>query len=229
MVTRTKVATGVEANGAKRQGPPPEVKTLTIPPPRLEVHEFVVRGTAPYVQNKFSNKARQQIKETQEAGQQAKSRKKRDAKNFTENFENAKHVSDEGWLGIPATSFRSAMISACRLIGFKMTIAKMALFVLADGYEGDGTALVRIEGEPEYHEGYVRNSSGVVDLRARPMWKEWSAVVRVRFDAEQFSGADVANLLMRAGMQVGIGEGRPDSKESHGMGWGTFEIVQDEA
>jgi len=32
-------------------------------------------------------------------------------------------------------------------------------------------------------------------------------------------------LLARVGMQVGIGEGRPDSKNSAGMGWGLFEVV----
>lgn len=35
---------------------------------------------------------------------------------------------------------------------------------------------------------------------------------------------DVANLMNRVGAQVGIGEGRPDSKNSAGMGWGLFSI-----
>jgi hypothetical protein len=48
----------------------------------------------------------------------------------------------------------------------------------------------------------------------------------VRFDADQFTLRDIANLLLRAGMQVGVGEGRPDSKKSCGMGWGTFEIKE---
>jgi hypothetical protein len=39
-----------------------------------------------------------------------------------------------------------------------------------------------------------------------------------------FSLDDISNLLMRVGLQVGLGEGRPDSKKSAGMGWGTFEI-----
>jgi len=33
------------------------------------------------------------------------------------------------------------------------------------------------------------------------------------------------NLLHRAGLQVGIMEGRPDSKDSCGCGWGTFKIA----
>ena len=48
--------------------------------------------------------------------------------------------------------------------------------------------------------------------------------MRIRFDADMFSAADVANLMNRVGAQVGIGEGRPDSKNSAGMGWGLFSI-----
>jgi hypothetical protein len=33
------------------------------------------------------------------------------------------------------------------------------------------------------------------------------------------------NLLARVGMQVGIGEGRPDSRESAGIGFGLFRIA----
>jgi hypothetical protein len=58
------------------------------------------------------------------------------------------------------------------------------------------------------------------------MWRPgWEAKVRIRFDGDQFTLTDVTNLLMRVGLQVGIGEGRPDSKMSTGMGWGMFEVL----
>jgi hypothetical protein len=41
---------------------------------------------------------------------------------------------------------------------------------------------------------------------------------------DQFTHQDVANLMTRVGLQVGLGEGRPDSKNSAGMGWGLFQI-----
>jgi hypothetical protein len=56
------------------------------------------------------------------------------------------------------------------------------------------------------------------------MWRELAAVLNIRYDADQFSATDVMNLIARVGMQVGIGEGRPDSKQSAGMGFGTFEV-----
>lgn len=214
----------VEATNRISDLVPKKNATVAITAPNMVTVELRIKGTAPYVQNNFSAKARAMIRATQEAGSQSKSKKKREAKDFQECYEQAKHVSKEGWLGIPAPAFRNSMIDACRLVGFKMTHAKLSVFVLADGMGTDGTPLVKIDGEPHYHEAFVRLATGTVDLRARPMWDEWSAILRVRYDADQFSTTDVVNLLNRAGMQVGIGEGRPNSKESNGQGWGTFEV-----
>ena len=72
----------------------------------------------------------------------------------------------------------------------------------------------------------VRNDDGSADVRCRPMWDPgWTATVRLRFDADQIDAASVVNLLDRAGAQVGIGEGRNDSRRSAGLGWGSFEVV----
>ncbi len=106
-----------------------------------------------------------------------------------------------------------------------MTRAKLALFVIADGVDAvDGTPLVKIEGTPEPVEHLVKPASGGADIRVRAMWREWRVRLRIEYDADMFSLQDVLNLLLRVGRQVGIGEGRPDSKSSSGMGWGTFRI-----
>jgi len=204
--------------------------TVIIGPPNFQTAEFLIRGTAPYVQNKFSQKAKEMMHDAQEAGQTGKKGKKRDAKDFQACYEGAMHTSADGWCGIPAGSFRNAMISACRVAGFAMTRAKLSVFIEADGFgPDDGTPLVKItKGEPHYTELPARNASGVVDLRARPMWDAgWESLVRCRYDADQFTLEDIANLLLRVGVQVGIGEGRPDSKKSAGMGWGLFELVEE--
>lgn len=203
--------------------------TLTIEPPKFKTATFHIVGTAPYVQHKFSAKAKAIMRAAQEAGSTGKKGKKREGKDFKQNYKEALHVSEEGWYGIPAPAFRAAMISACRVVGFQMTKAKLSVFVEADGFDAeDSTPLVRItKGEPAYFESLVRNETGVADIRARPKWAAgWEAKVRVTYDGDQFTDADTYNLLMRCGLQVGIGEGRPDSKRSTGMGWGTFTIVQ---
>lgn len=207
--------------------------TITITPPNFETIEVWIRGTAPLVVHKFSRKAKEAIRARQEAGSTAGKNRKKEAKDFVECFNGARHISADGWDGIHAAAFRSACVSACRLVGFKMSLAKLGIFVLADGLDNDeGTPLVRIYGgAPKMLESMVRVGSGkmqTVDISVRPQWLDWGARLRVRFDADLFTRNEIANLISRAGMQVGVGEGRPDSKTSDGMGWGTFEI-SDEA
>lgn len=203
-------------------------QTLTIKPPNFQVAVFTVTGTAPLVIHAFSAKARTQIIEKQKEGSQADKGRKRQPKDFDAAFNEARHLSTEGWDGIPAAAFRCAMIDACRTAGFKMTLAKQAIHIIADGKDkADGTPLVRIIGDkPRCDMRPARNDNGKVDIRTRPWWDEWGVKVRVRFDGDMFTVVDIANLLMRAGMQVGVCEGRPFSKNSAGMGWGTFTVEE---
>jgi hypothetical protein len=198
--------------------------TVTIKPANIQTAVFNVKGTAPLVQARFSKKGELMMKMAE--GSTARSKRERKARDYEQEMRDAMHISTEGWQGLPAPAFRSGMISACRLVGFKMTLAKLSVFVEHDGIDSmDGQPLIKFEGEPELNTMHTRNATGVVDVRARPMWKEWSASVRIRYDADQFTVTDVTNLMQRVGMQVGIGEGRPDSKSSAGLGWGTFAIV----
>lgn len=212
----------------KKAGAAPEARSVVIKPPKVEVATVRIRGTAPYVQHAFSQKALDTMIETQSMGQQSRKGRARSPKDFDAVYEGASHKAKQGWYGIPAPAFRNAMISACRTVGFKMTLAKLSLFIEADGFDAkSGDPLVKItKGAPRKHFAPARNDNGSTDIRCRPMWEEgWEANVRIRWDAEQFSASDVMNLFARAGLQVGIGEGRPDSRNSAGLGWGLFEIV----
>lgn len=197
---------------------------VVIQPPKFGVVELVIQGTAPLVIERFSRKAELEAKMAE--GKSAGSKKVRSARDYEREAQDAKHIADAGWEGFHAGAIRAGMISACRLIGFKMTLAKMALFVDADGLcNAEGVPLVRIYGQAETMTAHTRNATGVVDVRSRPMYRRWASKLRVRYDADQFSASDVINLVARVGLQVGVGAGRPDSKSSVGCGWGTFEIV----
>lgn len=222
-------ASKTTTNGQQVTSPTPQQGHITIPAPRLRMAAFRIRGTSPYVQHKFAHKVTEQLRAIQEAGSQSKKGKTRQARDFDADYRGATYVMPDGGHGIPCAGFRAAMISACRLVNFKMTRAKLAISVLADGYD-DTTALVKFtKGVPRPTGPMpVRNETGVVDLRNRPCWDPgWEAIIRIRYDEDQFSVTDVANLLARVGLQVGIGEWRPDSKNSPGGEWGLFELCED--
>ena len=199
-------------------------ESCVISPPKFGVVDFIIEGTAPLVVERFSKKAELMAKMAE--GQSAKNKKERSARDYDKECEEARYRSSEGWEGMNAAAYRAAMISACRLVGFKMTLAKLSAFIEADGFDvNDGVPLVRVYGESHTYTAHTRNATGVVDVRSRPMYRQWAAKLRVRFDTDQFKMVDVLNLVSRCGMQVGIGAGRPDSKASAGCGFGLFQVV----
>lgn len=212
---------------SEKNDPTTKRSEVIISPPNFKTATFKLIGTAPYMQARFAAKAMQAMKEKMEAGSTAAKGKKRSARDFEDDFKQAQHISEQGWNGIPASAFRNACIDVCRMVGFKMTHAKMSIFIISQGRDAvDGSPLVKIVSPkpPEKIEMPVRNATGVMDIRARPMWREWFATITVKYDEDQFKLSDVTNLLARAGLQVGVGEGRPFSRDSNGIDYGTWKI-----
>lgn len=198
---------------------------VVISPPNFQTAKIKIVGTAPYVMNKMSSENRRKMMEKQEAGERSKKGEKRKPKDFNAVYEGSMHTAKEGWYGIPASAIRAALISACRISGFQMTRAKLCVFVEADGTDReDGQCLVHLYGKPCRRDYPVKLADGSTDIVARGFFDQWHAIVTITWDADQFSAEDVLNLLSRVGQQVGLGAGRPDSKNSCGMGWGTFRV-----
>jgi hypothetical protein len=201
-------------------------KSVQIKAPNFGNAVFEITGTAPLVIHRFSAKTKQQMKQKMETGKAAGSKKDREAKNTDDIFTESRYVSADGWDGFHAGAIRNAMISACRLVGFKMTLAKMSVFVQPDGWDKlePQIPLIRIYGKPVKQEDMARVETGQPYVTVRAAYHDWKAKIKIRWDADQFTLGDITNLLSRVGIQVGLCEGRPDSKNSAGMGWGTFEI-----
>lgn len=204
----------------------PVKQTVTIKAPNFGIAEFHIHGLAPLVIHRFSRKIAIQMKQKMETGKASGSKKNREAKLTDDLFEEARYRHAEGWDGFNAAAIRAAMISACRLVGFKMTLAKLSVFVEADGVDATEPQipLIRIHGTAVKQEDMARVETGQPYVTVRAAYHDWKATIRIRYDADQFTLADVTNLMSRVGLQVGIGEGRPDSKHSAGMGWGLFAI-----
>lgn len=202
------------------------VEPLVIGAPNFNSATVTIIGKAPLVMNKMSSQNRQKMIDNMMAGSRTTKGAKRPPKNFDAVYKGAMHISDQGWYGIPASALRTGMVDACRLVGFKMTIAKLSVFVEADGFDADdGQPLVRLtEGKPVRKDMAVKLADGSTDILPRPFFFPWAAKPTLTWDADQFSAQDVINLLARVGGQVGIGAGRPNSKNSTGMGWGVFRV-----
>ena len=201
-------------------------KAVNIRPPNFGRAVFSLIGTAPLVIHRFSAKTKLQMLQKMETGKAAGSKKERTAKDSEMTFNEARYIAKEGWDGIHAGGIRNAMISACRLVCFKMTLAKMSVFVEADGWDKEEPQipLIRIDGKPVRQDDMARVETGQPYVTIRAAYHGWKMRPCIRWDADQFTLADVCNLISRVGQQVGLGEGRPDSKNSAGMGWGLFNL-----
>jgi len=203
---------------------------VTISQPKFQIATFEIEGTAPLVIHRFNIKTKAEMKQKMETGKASSSKKTRVAKNTDDIYEESKYVSPEGWNGFHAAAIKLALISACRLVGFKMTLAKLSIFIIQDGWDKyePQVPLVRIYGDPIKQEDMAKVATGAPYVCVRAAYHSWTAKVKIRWDTDQFTKDDVFNLLYRVGMQVGIGEGRPDSKKSAGMGWGLFNVKSGE-
>lgn len=206
----------------------PTSKIITIKPTNFQEASFKLIGwpDVPLVIHRFSAKTKLEMKNKMETGKAASSKKDRPAKSVQKSFEEARYRDRDGHDGFHAGSLRNAAISACRLVGFKMVLAKLSIFVVKDGVDVQEPQipLIRIHGEPTLQEDMARVETGQPYVTVRPAFWDWWAVARMRWDADQFTLEDVTNLLVRVGAQVGIGEGRPDSPNSAGMCWGLFSV-----
>lgn len=228
--------TATSANGRKpaaaAAAPAPVKEEIRIAPLRRAILTVPIVGVTPLKVLRFSKKKQDTVRETQAAGSQAGSKRKRPPKDFEREYEEAKYLCTQTlngkpvtWLGLNASGIRNGCIETCRVAGFVMTKAKMSIKCLQDGFDDlDATPLVRITGEPEMVVDPVRNASGVMDLRARVMFREWGMRVRLWFDEDQFSPSDVLNLMIRVGEQNGLGEGRPNGTNGYGTGNGVFSV-----
>ena len=205
-----------------------EMMRVVIPPPAFRTATFHITGISPLVISRFSQRAKYEIEHT--AADPARgSKKKKKVVNPEQVFKESRYYHADGWEGFHAAAIRNGMISACRLVNFKMTLAKLSVFVQPDGVDKlePQIPLIRINGKAVRQTDHVRNkNSGQFSLTHRAAYHDWSADVRIRFDTDQFGIVDITHLLMRVGEQVGIGCGRPDSKESAGMGWGLFNVAE---
>jgi hypothetical protein len=205
---------------------------IIIKPPNFGLAQFTIEGLTQLCVHRFSQKVLESLRGEPDAetGEKAPSKaKKKPKKKYSDEvlYHDARYISPEGWDGIQASAFRNCMISACRVGGFEMTKAKLSLFCVQDGFDATQPqfGIVRIYGEPRMAIDMARVSRGDPYPVVRPVYMPWHAKVKIRWDADQFHLDDVANLLYRADVQVGVGEGRWDSKKSAGLGWGQFAIT----
>jgi hypothetical protein len=132
--------------------------------------------------------------------------------------------------GLPSVAFKSATIGGARFYsGVTMVALRQYLFLRGEVGD-DGRMLTQIHGEPRMREDVVTVGRGGTDLRYRPEFPEWSAVLEITFVKSALTRGSVISLVDAGGMGVGVGEWRPERNGDFGQyavdGTKDIEVVQ---
>ncbi len=193
----------VSANGGAGL---PLVEIIKLPRPKIERMVIKVIGDSPLIVNKWSEKAKKQIRDKQ----QKKATMGREAKDPQADYEASLHHDADNDYAFPAIAFKCAAVTACSQIpGITKVFARGAFHVIGE--------YVKIQGEPSMREDMVKVGMGVADIRYRGEFKEWSAEIPIAFNAGVISKEQLLNLFQLAGFAVGVGEWRPERDGSYGM------------
>jgi hypothetical protein len=183
-----------------------------------EIAQIEIKGTAPLIVHRWSEKARQMMLDAQQGRKAPKQVKDPQA-----DYESSMYRFDDGRHGFPVMAFKSATVKGGgRLFGkaVKMTELRQLFTFLADGIGVDGTQLTVINGEPTIREDMVRVGMGTADIRYRAEYRDWSAILRIEYVPNSIDLESVV-ALVDAGGTNGVGEWRPEKSGSYG----TFEVI----
>lgn len=171
-------------------------------------------GTMPLIVHNFSEKSKRQMLDAQQGRKSPKQVRDPEAE-----YEAAFYRTKDGY-GFPVTAFKAATIGAARFYGkdVSMTALRQFLFFHGQLSDKDPQSLVEIVGEPRMREDVVRlgGPSRSADLRYRPEFPEWSAVLEITYVTSSLSQASVLSLVDAGGLGIGIGEWRPEKRGEFG-------------
>lgn len=178
---------------------------VKVRPVRIEAVRVKIEGTSMLICHAWSEKAKRLMLGAQQGGKRARLR---DVRNPEEEFEAARYRLADGADGMPCTALKSALVSAAdKDLGLPKTRVQKAIFVQPD----DGVQYLRlIAPAPIMREDVGRIGMGKAHLIYRPSYWPWALEPTIQYDADLLSLEIIANLIVRAGFGVGIGEWRPE-------------------
>ncbi len=185
---------------------PKTEQIITLPALNIQAMRIRLVGDSALICHAWSEKAKREMLDKQmKKAKQAQAAKDPDA-----DYQASLYLHPDGGFGFPAVAFKSAAVDACSHIdGITKVEARGAFHIIGD--------LVKIDGEPSPREDMVRVGMGTADIRYRGEFRDWSAELSIRFNANVLSAGQLANLFNTAGFAIGVGEWRPQRDGSFGM------------
>jgi len=170
-----------------------------------------ITGTAPLIQNKFSQKTIDEMLRKHMGLSQQKEKKIP-----SECIERATIKNEDGKVCIPPTAIKKAILSASIMVkGLKKTEIRASIFV-----DGSSIPIKYSRMVPQMDMVRTSGKGRTPDVRFRPRFEDWSARVIILF-SEMIPVQTVVHLVHMAG-NCGVGEWRPEKDGN----FGTFVVTR---
>lgn len=189
-----------------------ELNTISVP----------IKGIAPLIMYRFDEKSGEEMADNAPGRVKQKNRV---VLTPEEQYKRSIYYFADGkTCGMPAVSFKAAMVRAAQVVYDMQMIKTRTLFrVIADDPE---TGLVKINGKHRLRQDIVRigNINKVASPRYRAEFPDWSAVLTIQYVAGAFSEEQIVAIVNAAGFSCGVGEWRPE--KSNSGSFGLFQVAQ---
>lgn len=194
----------------------PETVAL-IKPINAETILVPIVGTAPLIIHNWAEKSKRQMLDAMQ-GRKAPKQVKDPQAEYEAAFYRIAHEDGPDTYGVPAIAFKQCTVNAARFFDKSVTMTDMrqTLFFRGVVTKADAQQLVEIDGEARMREDVVKVGVNGRDLRYRPEFVKWSALLRVTFVAAKIDRGSVLSLIDAGGMGVGVGEWRPEKRGDYG-------------
>lgn len=151
--------------------------------------------------------------------------KKKEFRNFDNEYKSCFYYTPEGKYGIPAAAFMGSMLDAAVASNVPKTQVKRAVRMLGDILELD-VAKKNVNRRVDYPRRAGLN--GAPDERHRPEFHDWKCKLFIEYDGNQITLNQIVNLINQAGFSSGVGDWRPSSPKSSGN-HGMFRVSEKKA
>lgn len=195
---------------------------LTLPGMTADSMRVLIIGTAPLIMHKFSAKS-EQILLDKHMGEATPGG--REIKDPEANFEAARYRLTDGSDGIPAVSFKKSLVAMCGKDAGIYKSKAGAIRFIADDLATGLCRIITPDGQPTMHQEIVRNANGMPDIRHRPHYWPWAALLQISFVERYASPARILQITELSGYMQGCGEKRPGKSDHQN---GTFRLADSE-
>lgn len=212
---------------------------ITIKPIEMRAIKITIVGDTPLIMHAWSEKAKKMMLDAQQGKKKGKEKIYRNpVDEFIQSMywlEGKPEYSDKATeeeceiafneavkngakFGFPVTALKQAAISAAYRMGWVKNKMELRGVFFVDGCEGQEDMMLINSDVPELREDMVKIGMGTADLRYRGEFKNWSAELTVRYNANgQYTLENIINIINAGGMVCGLGEWRPERDGQSGM------------